>query len=79
MKLRNWLRRKRNFYIYSVATFGTGTWAILVWQLGPFDGVLWLVWVAVVAFAAAILWAFAMWHLFVAPLLGRLGDGSNDT
>ena len=72
-----WLRKKRNFYLFSIATFGVGSWLVLVWQFGHLGGALWIVFLLVVALLGAILWAFGMWHLFVLPLVKRL-DGSTD-
>jgi hypothetical protein len=72
-----WLRKKRNFYLFSIASFGVASWLMLVWQFGHLGGALWIVFLFVVALLGALLWAFGMWHLFVLPLVKRL-HGSTD-
>ena len=67
-----WLRKQRNFYLFSVASFGVGSWVILVWQFGQLGGPLWIAFLALAALLGSLLWGFGMWHLFVEPLVNRL-------
>ena len=78
-KLGMWLRKKRNFYIYSVATVGTAMWAILIWNFGRIGGALWIGFLGVVALLGSLMWGFLMWRLFAAPLVKRLGGSSDAT
>ncbi len=74
-----WLRKKRNFYVFSIATVGVGAWLILVWNFGHLGGPLWITFLALDAFLASLLWAFGMWHLFVLPLVKRLSGTTDAT
>src|SRR5438067_10737619 len=72
-EFRLWLCKQRNFYLFSVASFGVGSWVILVWQFGQLGGALWIAFLALVALLGSLLWCFGMWHLFVVPFVNRLG------
>lgn len=60
-----WLRRKRNFYLFSLVAFGVPFWAWNVWSLRDLSvSPVWIVFLGVVSFAAALAWGFLMWHFF---------------
>jgi hypothetical protein len=71
--------RSANFYLFSIASFGVGSWLIFIWQFGHLGGGLWIAFLAVAALVAAFMWAFGMWHLFVLPLVKRLGGSTDAT
>ena len=67
-----WLRKRRNFYLFALASFGGSSWLILVWQFGQLGGALWITFLALVALLGSLLWGFGVWHLLVVPLVNRL-------
>jgi hypothetical protein len=59
------LRSKRNFLIFSLIGFGTPCAALFIWNFGAIGGVGFRVFLAVVAYAAGLLWGVLMWEFFV--------------
>ncbi len=74
-KIGTWLRRKRNFYLFSVATMGLGSWLLLVWNLGHAGDAYWIAFLAVLAVVLSLAWAFFMWRFFH----NRFGKGPDAT
>jgi hypothetical protein len=60
-----WLRRKRNFYVFSLVAIGVPVWAWEVWFLRDLStSPLWVAFLGVVSLGAALLWGFLMLRFF---------------
>ena len=63
-----WVRSKRNFVWFSVATVGVFSAGMLLWYLHSLIAEpLWYVFLAADGLFGGFLWGLVMWHLFVLP------------
>jgi hypothetical protein len=60
-----WLRRKRNFYRFSILAVGVPTAIIVTVMLGGLvSSPLWIVFIVGASLLVGLLWGFFMWHFF---------------
>lgn len=61
MKFGSYLRNRRNFMKYGVASVGVPGAVGLLWMFGGNGGVGWWLFLVVLALAAGWMWAYLMW------------------
>ncbi len=63
IKFGEWLKVKRNFFLFFVVGGGIPFWLFYIWLVGV-PNVLWFFFITAVSFGASFLAAFVMWHFF---------------
>ena len=77
-----WLRKKRNFYLFSVLTFGLTSWMLLIPLFPDLSGdPVWVGFLGVLGLGAGLTWGFFMWRLFASifPSMRKTESDDNAT
>ena len=64
-----YLKKKRNFLIFSVVGMGIGSAAILVWNFGKQGDILFLLFLVALGLGAGLLWGLLMWKFLIKGML----------
>jgi hypothetical protein len=68
-RIGEYLKRKRNFLVFSVVGMGTSSAAILVWNFGRHVDIFFSVILVAIGLGAGLLWGLLMWEFFIRHIL----------
>jgi hypothetical protein len=64
-----YLKKKRNFLVFSVASVGIASAAILVWNFGRYVDIFFSLFLVAVGLGAGLLWGILMWEFVIKGVL----------
>ena len=70
-RLGNYIRERRNFLKFSVVCVGIPAAAIALVTLGSYGGVVFCIFLVILALACAYLWGMVFWELFLKNIYHR--------